>query len=624
MARPLRRHARFRVFLSFGTQEVEGATSNISMKGMYVRIPYERLKNQKVHVGTQLNVSFLLPGQSENIRCLAELVWKNPNDIDARGKKSLGMGLYLIDVSHQMKKNLNEFIDNFRYTVLLADKNVDNIAFVRNAIGKEYNLVKRTSSDDVVEFLEQEDVSVVVAGNIIQDMSGSNLLILLKEKLPHLRTERILLVDSSSEGTDIFTNAKEIFEKVKMPVTGDHFRRLLWHAVDRYAMRAEIDRLNSELERRIRVLEVEAEKLKRENIYLNKRVEGPGKFSHIIGSSDILRTALAQAEQVVSTDVRVYIHGETGTGKEILARSIHERSSRADKPFLAVNCAEIPETLLQSTFFGHLKGAFTGATRNSPGVLRAANGGTVLLDEVSELHHSFQLSLLRVLQEGEILPVGSSRKVKVDVRFISCCNKNLLKEVEAERFRKDLYYRLVVVHLEMPSLRRRREDVPMLVQHFLDLFCARHGKHLPGLTVGAMSALEAYDWPGNIRELENEVERLVVSVQEGKPISLKHVSPHIRENIPINISSAGDRFSRVSFGEMCRHVLKRITDGNISLNHAIEEVEYKVMLEALKSSNGNQSDAAKLLKIPRTTLRSRMDKKSIRKSGDENSSDSYG
>jgi transcriptional regulator with GAF, ATPase, and Fis domain len=278
----------------------------------------------------------------------------------------------------------------------------------------------------------------------------------------------------------------------------------------------EIDRLRKQLEM--------------DRDYLLQEVQAVGSFSEILGSSPALNRVLRQVELVAPTEANVLILGESGTGKELVARAIHQRSSRSRRPLVKVNCGAIPHELFESEFFGHVKGAFTGAMRDRIGRFELANGGTLFLDEVGEIPLDSQAKLLRTLQEGEIERIGDDHTRRVDVRFIAATNRDLRKEVEAGRFRLDLYYRLGVFPLELPPLRERREDILPLATHFLQLACQRSNLPRPRLTRGDVQRLQQYDWPGNVRELQNVIERAAILARCGSlPLELppKRQNPEV-------------------------------------------------------------------------------------------------
>jgi transcriptional regulator with PAS, ATPase and Fis domain len=311
----------------------------------------------------------------------------------------------------------------------------------------------------------------------------------------------------------------------------------------------------------------------------------------IKGAHPVMEKILSIAQRVASTDSTILISGESGTGKELVARYIHVHSRRAHNPFIAVNCGAIPPDLLESEMFGHKRGAFTGAVGSRMGMFQLANGGTIFLDEIGEMTAALQVKLLRVLQEREIRPVGADRTVKVDVRVIAASNRDLAAEVEKGRFREDLFYRLQVIPIQLPPLRERRSDIPILVQHFLDKYNAKRQGTPVQIADEAMVHLWEYDWPGNVRELENLVERMVILTDD----SLIRV-----DNLPPNIRSF------ISEKKIPRPTL---TEEGIDLNQAVEEFEYRLIDEALRRTKGNKQAAARLLGLKRTTLVAKLRRK---------------
>lgn len=282
--------------------------------------------------------------------------------------------------------------------------------------------------------------------------------------------------------------------------------------------------------------------------------------NNIISRSTVMTSLLQQAKQVANSDFSVLIHSQSGTGKELLAKAIHQASNRKDNVFTAINCAAIPEQLLESELFGHIKGAFTGAERNHQGLFQATNGGTLFLDEIGDMPLSFQVKLLRVLQEREVRPVGSTQAVKVDVRIISATHVNLTKAIKAGTFREDLYYRLNVVELELPTLMQRREDIPLLVQYFLNQAVARSNVPIKSISQEAMELLISAPWPGNIRQLQNVVEQSIALSSESV-ISANLVKNALRDDstqFP-SFQQARDHFERDYLAK-----LLKITAGNVS------------------------------------------------------------
>jgi len=330
----------------------------------------------------------------------------------------------------------------------------------------------------------------------------------------------------------------------------------------------------------------EHNRLKKENEYLKSRLGEQFDRQNLIGRSQSMVKLLETVAQVAPAEATVLISGESGTGKEMIANAIHFNSARREAPFVKINCAALTETLLESELFGHEKGAFTGAERRREGKFVQAHGGSLFLDEVSEMSKAMQVKLLRILQEREVTRVGGAEVIKVDVRVIAASNKSLKEEIQKGNFREDLFYRLNVVSLHVPPLRERKEDIPMLAQHFLKHFSKRNNKNIQGYTPRAMQKIMAYSWPGNIRELMNAVERAVV---------LAHADFLDAAEIALIM---GDSASSVGAAESDR------PPQNLSL----EDVEKKSILGALDACGGNKSEAARRLGITRKTLRAKLQK----------------
>ncbi len=312
----------------------------------------------------------------------------------------------------------------------------------------------------------------------------------------------------------------------------------------------------------------------------------------IIGDDPSFHRVLDTVNRVADTDTTVLITGESGTGKEMIARLIHDRSPRRRGPFIPVNCGAIPDNLLESELFGHVKGAFTGAVDNRPGVFGAAQGGTVFLDEIGEMSPNLQVKLLRVLQEFEYTPVGDYRPRKADVRIVAATNRDLQKSMENGDFRLDLYYRLSVVVIRLPSLRERQADIVPLFHFFRERYNRRTGRELEGLTQEAEKLLMTYRWPGNIRELENLVERLVVLKGEGL-VDVMDLPEHMRTG----------NFDGSTLP------MPRLAPGGLSLKTTLESIENRLILDALLKTRGNRNRAASLLGMNRTTLVEKLKKK---------------
>jgi transcriptional regulator with GAF, ATPase, and Fis domain len=339
-----------------------------------------------------------------------------------------------------------------------------------------------------------------------------------------------------------------------------------------------------EAESRIKQLAGEAD-------YLREEISSLENFGEIVGESKALRTVLRSVRQVADTDATVLIYGETGTGKELIARAIHAESGRREKPLIKVNCAAIPAALIESEFFGHEKGAFTGATSKREGRFALASGGTIFLDEIGELPLDLQSKLLRVLQEGEYEPVGSSQTSKTDVRVIAATNRNLREAVKEGKFREDLYYRLSVFPLELPPLRERGEDIIKLAALFAEKFAKRMGVTLRPFTRAEIDAMMSYNWPGNVRELQNVIERAVITSSDGY-LNLERALPQTGEE-STRESPPGDR----------------LQEKRILTQMEMDELEKRNIAAALELAGwrvSGENGAARLLGMPPTTLASRI------------------
>ena len=327
-------------------------------------------------------------------------------------------------------------------------------------------------------------------------------------------------------------------------------------------------------------------RLREENRMLKESLGKHFDRRNIIGRSPVMVKLLETVAQVAPSEATILITGESGTGKEMIAGAIHYNSTRKDNPYIKINCAAITETLLESELFGHEKGAFTGAHRRKEGKFFLANGGSIFLDEVSEMSLSMQVKLLRVIQEREISRVGGEEVIGVDVRIIAATNRDLLKEISEGRFREDLYYRLNVVTLSMPTLRERIEDIPLLAQHFVGSFSEKNSKGIKGFTPRAMDKLIKYSWPGNVRELMNAIERGVV-LSRADYLNEEDLRIMLREESPGEDMTPAD---------------------NPTANLPLEEVEKNSILNTLESTGGNKSETARRLGITRKTLHKKLKK----------------
>ncbi len=336
--------------------------------------------------------------------------------------------------------------------------------------------------------------------------------------------------------------------------------------------------------------------LLRQNVALRDEIKGRYKLDRLLGKSALMQRVFDVIRKIAPARTSVLLVGESGTGKELAARALHELGVRSDRAFVAVNCGAIPEALLESELFGHVRGAFTGATSEKTGLFEAAHGGTLLLDEVAELPQAMQVKLLRALQERKIKPVGGVAEREVDVRVVAATNRDLEAEVEKGTFRQDLYYRLNVIQVRLPALRERKEDIPLLVDHFVRKFAAEHGRSITGVDPDAMSALTAYGFPGNVRELENLVERAVtLSVDDRVTLA---ALPALSAAAPAAASAS------------------ELPPEGLDLEREVEAFERRIILKALDRTGGNRTEAARLLGVSFRSLRYRLSKLGISGGGD--------
>lgn len=371
---------------------------------------------------------------------------------------------------------------------------------------------------------------------------------------------------------------------------------------------------------------VESRRLRDENLQLKRALKQRFNFPNIVGKSDKMQTLLDLVTQVAPSRSTVLVTGESGTGKELIAKAIHSASPRADKAFVPVNTGSIPVDLLESQLFGHVKGAFTSAIASKKGLFEVADQGTIFFDEISAISHETQSKLLRVIQEREFMRLGGTETIKVDVRIVAACNADLLTLVRAGRFREDLYHRLNVINLVLPPLRERREDIPLLLAHFMDRYCQENGKTSRQFTQGALKLLMDYDWPGNVRELENVVERAVVlSTQERVDSDLLPESIRSKEivrGVRLQLSEfmppmPGDAGSRTA------------ADNPLpTLFQIMDEIERRIIIDMLERTGWNQTEAAERFLIPLSTLNQKIKRLGIdvrrRGRGDESYAVSMG
>jgi len=423
-----------------------------------------------------------------------------------------------------------------------------------------------------VACLENDDVDVVITDMQMPEGSGLDVLHAARESAP----DAVVIVITAFASTDsaIAAMKEGAYDYITKPFKVDEIRLVVEKA----------------LEKKL---------LARENRQLRTELRSKAKHRNIIGTSESMQRTFDLIAQVAGTKTNVLIAGESGTGKELVARAIHDQSDRCEQPFVALNCGAIPENLLESELFGHMKGSFTGAFQNKEGLFETADRGTLFLDEVGELPLSLQVKLLRVIQEKTIRRVGGNSDRTVDVRLVSATNRRLEDEVAAGRFREDLYYRLNVIQIALPALRERVDDIPLLVRHFIEKFSSELGKPIDGMEDEALEALAGYAFPGNVRELENIVER-AVALARGRSIDFDALPPTVTD-----ARARGD--------------VPRIPPEGVKLESLVDEYERKLLGEALRESGGVKKRAARLLGISFRSFRYRLEKLGLEEPDDSGS-----
>ncbi len=329
--------------------------------------------------------------------------------------------------------------------------------------------------------------------------------------------------------------------------------------------------------------ELERKRLQQENVLLKRQIGTPHKFANIVGSSSSMVAVFDLIETIAPTGSTVLITGESGTGKELVARAVHARSSRSDRPFVAVNCGALPDTLLESELFGHMRGAFTGADTNKKGLLEVAEKGTIFLDEIGEMSPMTQVKLLRVLQERKFRRLGGTEEVEANIRIIAATNRDLAKMVADGEFREDLFYRINVIPVKLPPLRERQDDVQALAEHFVEKYAVQMKKDIKGISGAAMTSLRSYSWPGNVRELENAIERAV---------ALERTPAVLPESLPEPVRASSGAPATVTAAPNAED---RTLAGGFDLEQHVQGIEREYIMEALRRANGVKKNAAELL-----------------------------
>ncbi|HVH08056.1 MAG TPA: sigma-54 dependent transcriptional regulator [Myxococcota bacterium] len=436
--------------------------------------------------------------------------------------------------------------------------------------GEGYDVTTAADVDSAMIAVDADDFDVVISDIQMPERSGLDLLHAVKETAP--QTVVIMITAFATTETAITAMKQGAYDYVTKPFKVDELRLVVEKALEKRLLSAENQRLKSELRKETR-------------------------RRQLVGNGRAMEQLYELVARVANTKTNVLVCGESGTGKELVARAIHDQSERRDQPFVAVNCGAIPENLLESELFGHVKGAFTGAVTNKAGLFETAHKGTLFLDEIGELPPTLQVKLLRVIQDKAVRRVGGTSDTLVDVRIIAATNRRLEEEVAASRFREDLYYRLNVIQIGLPPLRDRTEDIPLLVTHFLEKYALELGKPVAGFSEAAMERLLEYGFPGNVRELENMVER-AVALSQGGPIGPESLPPAMLEP-PVRGTAA------------------KLPLEGANLDSLVNEFERGLLREALRQSRGVKKRAAQLLGISFRSFRYRLEKLGMEEAPDE-------
>ena len=455
------------------------------------------------------------------------------------------------------------------HTILIIDDEKSMREFLSIMLEKEgYRTIAIDNGNDALKFIKDNDYDLIITDIKMPKITGIDI---LRESMTlHQNTPVIMITAFAS--TEVAVEAMKLgaHDYITKPFNVDEIKIIIKNAIEKKSL---FD----------------------ENIFLKEELKGRYHFSNIVGKSEKIQKIFELIQKVANGKSTVLITGESGTGKELVAKAIHHNSNRRDKPFVSISCGAIPETLLESELFGHQKGAFTSADSDKKGLFEIADGGTFFLDEVTEAPPSIQAKLLRVLQEKEFKRVGGVKDIKVDVRVIAATNKNLHKLIEEGKFREDLYYRLNVIPIELPSLRERKVDIPLLVNHFINKCNFINKKDIKGITLKAMELLERYIWRGNIRELENVIER-AVTLETNDNIQADSLSDEIRNYRVEHLKT-----------------ISEIPSEGVNLEDYITKIEKDIILSALEKTGWVKKKAAELLNMSFRSFRYKLQKYDIDK-----------
>jgi two-component system response regulator HydG len=416
-----------------------------------------------------------------------------------------------------------------------------------------------TSGPEGAALIEERAYDVIITDLVMNDVDGLEILDRAKQALPE--AEVILMTGHGSIPSAVAAMQQGAFNYLRKP-----------------------DDLKIKNLRAVTERAAESARLRRANVELQRRLDEKFGFEGVIGDSPQMRDVIQKLKRIAPTNATVLIHGETGTGKELVAQAIHQNSPRKSKPFVALNCAALSENILESELFGHVKGAFTDASTDRVGKFEYAHGGTMFLDEVGDMPMATQIKLLRVLENGEITRVGSNTPIKVNVRILSATNRNLEESIESGSFRRDLFHRLKVVTVRLPTLQQRSQDIPVLIDHFIKQFAKQHGKTIKGVSPAARRKLLSFPWPGNVRQLRNVVESMVVVDYDGL-LDL--------DDLPDELAEPGETDTETEPSTTSLAVL---------VGKPLEEIERLFIAETLRVNSGNREKAAQMLGIGERTL----------------------
>ncbi|HLF86283.1 MAG TPA: sigma-54 dependent transcriptional regulator [Nitrospiria bacterium] len=445
------------------------------------------------------------------------------------------------------------------YKIVVADDEPDTRDICSKILTKEgYEVFTAKDGLETIKMLRETDFDLLLLDINMPNKSGLEVLDLSNA----IGLDTVMITAYASVATAVEAIKKGAKDYIPKPFTASDIRSV-------------VEKIISQ------------QRLLKTGIHLKVKEGSPG-FCGLVGESHSMQRIYEMIETIATTETNILIQGESGTGKELVARAIHQKSYRREGPFIPINCGAIPKDLLESELFGYIKGAFTGAVESREGLFMAAKKGTLLLDEVGETSHSFQVKLLRVLEDKEVRPIGGTETKKADIRIIAATNKELMKEVISGRFRGDLFYRLSVISLRLPPLRERKEDIPTLIHHFIDRFNQLYARQIEGLSPQAMNLLMEYYWPGNVRELENIIERAVI-IEKGKIISPKVLDLRHRES-GMQVTWAKGR--------------EGLIPSSLEMSHymTLTELEKGHIRTVLRVTKGNRSKAARILGIGRRTL----------------------